>query len=58
MLSYTTELMYAYYNPDKLFFMSNTITEIIPATREARLAVNLEEWLKHFHKINNFPIFS
>lgn len=45
MLSYTTEFMYAYYNSDKLFFMSNTITEIILATGEARFAVNLEEWL-------------
>lgn len=45
MLSYTTEFMYAQYNSDKLFFMLNTVTEIIPATGEARFAVNLEEWL-------------
>lgn len=42
MLSYTAEFRYAYYNSDKLFFMSDTITGIILATREVRLAVNLE----------------
>lgn len=45
MLSYTTEFMYAYYNSDKLFFMSNTITEIILATGEAKFAASLEKWL-------------
>jgi len=34
--------MYAYYNSDKLFFMSNSITEIILATGEARFVVNLK----------------
>lgn len=42
---YTTALMYAYYNSHKLFFMSTTITEIIPATRKATLAVILVECL-------------
>lgn len=45
MLSYTTELMYAYYSSHKLLFMSNTVTEMIPATREATLAVILAECL-------------
>lgn len=43
MLSYTTEFMYAYYNSDILFFISNTTTEIIPATGEDTLAV-ASEW--------------
>lgn len=42
---YTTALMYAYYNSHKLFFMSTTITEMIPATRKATLAVILVECL-------------
>lgn len=37
--------MYAYYNSHKLFFMSNTVTEMIPATRKDTLAVILVECL-------------
>lgn len=42
---YAIALMYAYYNSHKLFFMSNNITEMIPETRKATLAVIIVECL-------------